>query len=404
MPVVFFEGFNNANTDLPKLDNNYWSTNDISKINYTNGRTGNALYIDNRPVSSGTGLNTTLTLSGFIDPLLTNNCFALGFNCRGNMLTETGVAPAPAKWLTFYRSGVAVLDLDFVKTTYSGDPSIGIAVKQNGSTVTTYDFRSVPSASWINSLYNTTEPNTWAIFSDTLYFEIFIDAKSLNRMLIRVSQDSQTTNGILKNSSNNTYTTISGFTNLTSIRFYSKSDDDVNNYLGGSYKRGIDDLYLSGSGNADTTLIGPETYINRIGPNATTSVNDWVSNVSDPVMSLSYADNDTSYVYADLSTSGTQSLFSFQDPPSTNATGLILVKTINIARKTAIDINGKFINIMRSGANGTITELGNSYTISGLDYNVFSNIIYNNPVTGNAWKLSEINNMQIGIKTQGTGV
>jgi hypothetical protein len=59
---------------------------------------------------------------------------------------------------------------------------------------------------------------------------------------------------------------------------------------------------------------------------------------------------------------------------------------------------------MRSGTTGTITELGSSYTISGLDYGIFSSIIYNNPVTGSGWKVSEINNMQIGIKTQGTGV
>ena len=316
------------------------------------------------------------------------------------MITETGVAPSPAKWLTFFRSGVAVLDLDFVRTTYSGTPSVGIAVKQNNSTVTTYDFRSVPNTSFNVGYADTTYYDPPALVGD-YYFEIYVDPKSLNRMLIRVSQDGNSSNILLKNSSNSIYTTISGFTNLSSIRFYNKNDGDYSYY--GNYKRGIDDLYLSGSGTSDTSMIGSETYINRITPDITTSISGWLCNTADPVAALDSADNDTSYIYADLNVSGTTSLFGFDDI-SPSPTGLILVKSINIARKTAIDSNSKFINIMRSGTTGTITELGSSYTISGLDYGIFSSIIYNNPVTGSGWKVSEINNMQIGIKTQGTGV
>jgi hypothetical protein len=400
MPIVFFEGFNNADSDLPKLDSTYWSTNNLSNIYYAGGRTNNCLYMNNRPVASGTGLNTTLTLSNFTDPLSTNNSFALGFHCRGNMITETGVAPSPAKWLTFFRSGVVVLDLDFVRTTYSGTPSVGIAVKQNNSTVTTYDIRSVINTSF--NLYYTdpgiAEPP--ALVGD-YYFEIYVNPKTSNNMLIRVSQDGGSSNILLRNSSNSIYTSISGFTNLTSIRFYNKNDGDYSFY--GDFKRGIDDLYLSGSGNADTTLIGSETYINRITPDLQTSITGWIASNGDALSALNSADNDSTYVYADLNISGTTSLFGFDDiPPS--PTGLILVKSINIARKTSIDTNSKFINVMRSGTTGTITELGNSHTISGLDYNIFSSFIYNNPVTGSGWKLSEINNMQIGIKTQGTGV
>jgi hypothetical protein len=400
MPIVFFEGFNNADSDLPKLDSTYWSTNNLSNIYYAAGRTNNCIYMNNRPVASGTGLNTTLTLSNFTDPLSTNNSFAIGFNCRGNMVTETGVVPSPAKWLTFFRSGVAVLDLDFVKTTYSGNPSVGIAVKQNNSTVTTYDFSSISTASWIGSIYTYPSYDPASIYANTLYFEIYVDPKSLNRMLIRVSEDGGSSNVLLRNSSNSIYTSISGFTNLTSIRFYNKNDGD--SYLG-SFTRAIDDLYLSGSGTADTTLIGSETYINRITPDLETSISGWIASNGNAVSALDSADDDSTYVYADLNTSGTTSLFVFDDIPA-SPTGLILVKSMNIARKTAIDANSKFINVMRSGTTGTITELGNSYTISGLDYNIFSSFIYNNPVTGSGWKLSEINNMQIGIKTQGTGV
>jgi hypothetical protein len=404
MPIVFFEGFNNSNTDLPKLDSKYWSTNNLSNISYAAGRTNNCLNITNRPVASGTGLNTTLTLSNFTDPLLSNNCFGLGFYNGGAIITETGTAPANAKFLTFYRSGVPVLDLDFIKTTYSGNNSVGIQVRQNGTGVTTYDFYSVDGASWLSNYYIDYGGSQVNAINGSYYFEIFVDPKSLNRMLIRVSDDSGTKLGLLKNSSGNNFTSISGFTNLTSIRFYSRNDAVATWGLGGTEST-IDDLYLSGSGNADTTLVGPETYIARIQPDEDTAINGWVSkDATAPYTALTTADNDSSYVYADLTVSGTQSLYSFTNVDVNLPTGLILVKSINVARKTSIETNGKFINIMRTGAAGTITELGSSYTISGLDYGIYSNIIYNNPVTGSGWKLSEIQNMQVGMKTQGTGV
>lgn len=404
MPVLFFEGFNNAENDIPKLDPSYWSTNNLSNIIYGAGRTDNCIYMASRPQASGTGLNTTLTLSNFSDPLLTNNCFGLGFALRGHIATETGSAPANAKWLTFFRSGVPVLDLDFVKTTYSGTTSIGIAVRQNNTTVKTYDLKSVNGASWYNGVAPFPEEDPLEATNYGFYFEIFVDAKTNNRMLIRLTEEGGTINGLLKNNDNSIYTSISGFNALSSIRFYNKGDASILGGGGLDQLRGIDDLYLSGSGTADNTLIGYETKINRILPEATTSISGWISNNGNPISALSTADGDTSYIYTDLNTSGTQSLYEFTDIPSSSPTGLILVKTMNIARKTSLESNSKFINIMRSGTTGTITELGNSYTVSGSDYVVLSSFIYNNPVTGSGWKLSEINNMQIGVKSQGTGV
>jgi hypothetical protein len=411
MPIVFFEGFNNSNTDVPKLESNYWTTNNLGTLtlgttNYA--RTENSLIIDNRTRTLGTGSNTTVTLSNFSDPLLTNNAFAIGFSIGAVMGAETTdasgvVDPYNAKFLTFFRSGVPVLDLDFVKTTYSGSPSLGIQVRQNGTGVSTHDFRSMDLSSF-NSPDSFLDYDPPLLFVDNnIYFECFVDAKSQNKLLMRFSVDGGSQNLIPKNSSNSIYTSISGFTNLTSVRFYSMSWGVADGFSN-TARRTLDDLYINGSGNADTCLLGSDTKIHRIIPISGTPISGWISNTNNPVNSIISADGDASYIYADLLTSGVQSLFVFSDVPAGAPTGLILVKSINIARKTAIDTNGKFINVMRSGTTGTVTELGNSYTISGLDYSTFSNFIYNNPVTGSGWKLSEINNMQIGIKTQGTGV
>jgi hypothetical protein len=52
MPVVFFEGFNNSDTDIPKIDPNYWTTNNPESLiigtDSGRARTENALFINNR--------------------------------------------------------------------------------------------------------------------------------------------------------------------------------------------------------------------------------------------------------------------------------------------------------------------------------------------------------------------
>jgi hypothetical protein len=240
------------------------------------------------------------------------------------------------------------------------------------------------------------------VATNKIYFECFVDAKSQNRLLIRLSVDGGGQNLIAKNTSNNIYTSISGFSNLTSVRFYSMAVSASDSY--DNSKRQIDDLYINGSGSADTCLLGSDTKIHRISPTGTTSISGWISNTNNPITSITSADGDASYIYADVLSSGVQSLFDFTDVPVGSPTGLILLKSMNIARKTSLDSNSKFINIMRSGTTGTIFELGSTNTISDIDYTTFSQIVYNNPVTGSGWRISDINNMQIGIKTQGTGV
>lgn len=416
MPVVFFEGFNNSNTDIPKIDSNYWTTNNPGSLTIGvdggRARTENALFINNRNTAEATGLNTTLTLSNFTDPLLTNNAFAIGFCLGGIMASESTTTPGTtspynAKFLTFYRSGVPVLDLDIIRTTYNGDDSLGIQVRQNGTGVATHDFSSMITdlstagfASPYSYMSSSYDPPF--LVANKIYFECFVDAKSQNRLLIRLSVDNGGQNLIPKNTSNSIYTSISGFSNLTSVRFYSMAVSASDSY--DNSKRQIDDLYINGSGSADTCLLGSDTKIHRIIPSDTTPISGWVSNINNPINSIISADGDASYIYADVLSSGVQSLFGFTDVPAGSPTGLILLKSVNIARKTSLDSNSKFINIMRSGTTGTIFELGSTNTITGIDYTTFSQIVYNNPVTGSGWRISDINNMQIGIKTQGTGV
>lgn len=396
MSIIFFEGFNDSQSDSLKLDRNYWSSNNLSGISFDTGRTGNQIFLSNRPVNSGLSLNTTITLQNFIDPLIEKNAFGIGF--YGNLFglrTNNNNAPSPyaENFLSFYNGGIEVLRIDIIKTVYQSTNSAGFGIYQNNSLIDTYDFKSVSGYSWLvttDPVYNITYLN------NEYYIEFYIDAKNSRQIGIRLTANN-TTETFLRNSSNNIYTNITGFDNLTSIKFHGNNDS-----LGSSsYPRSIDDLYFRSGDNLTECLLGSNTKIYRLNLSGDGTTQDWTGSYGGYTSSSSYSyiynnDGDTNVIYS--SNSGDKAIFEINNIPSPSPSGVGGIKLINIAKKQVSSRDSKFINIITSGNNTTDFNCGNEYNLNSDIYSHKTQFLFNNPITGSGWSKQEINDMQIGVK------
>jgi hypothetical protein len=400
MPIVFFEGFNYSDNDAIKLDSTYWSTNNQSALSFISGRTNNMMTINNRPTSSGISSNNTISLSG-INPLSGYNAMGLGFYLHGRSIVSGptnqsySVSPFNEPFLSFMNGSTEVLRIDVISSTFSGSSSIAFAIYQNNALVSTYDLRSVVGFSW-NIDINTF--GSWV--REASYFEIYIDPKNANQVAIRFSSNN-TKNAYLTNNSNNIYTTINGFSNISSITFYGISEG-ANSQTGASAKI-IDDLYLTAGNNISNCLLGENTRIYKLNPNedGTTQFQTRVGGVTNPAFTPQHTtinnnDGDGSYIFA--SASGTQGLFGLENISNSAPSGVGGIKITNVAKKTSVDENKSFTNIMSSGAGQPSQEVGSVYTVNSTNYKSYSSFIFNNPQTGSGWLQSEINNAHIGVK------
>lgn len=400
MATLFFEGFNNQDTAITKFDETYWSTPDLSKIEIGGGgRTGNQIYLLNRPVASGLSDSTVLTLANFTDPLISNNSFGLGFY-TGNYSLRTNnnnaAPPYAEKFLEFFNGNTSVLRIDIIKTTYNATSSCGFGIYQNNLLIDTYDFKSFVGYSWSLSF----EQNVAMILQPS-YVEVYIDPKNNNEIGIRLSANN-TINAFLKNTSNNTYTSISGFSHLTSIKFYGNNDAM---YGSTSYRRTIDDFYLCGGNDATECLLGNDTRIYRLNTNGDSSPQEWYGQNGGNISSSSswYVtsdDADTSYIFS--STSGAKSVFNLSDIPGDAPQNVGGIKLYNIVRKSSV-AGASFNNIISSGNNtSTIdTNGGSGYYINSDQYSSKSQFLLLNPFTGSGWTKQQINDLQLGVKYLG---
>ena len=120
MSIVFFEGFNTTNNnDAVKLDFNYWSTNDNTKLSFGGGRTGGQIFIENHATNFSSPSYNTLSLSNFQDPIVSNSGFGLGFYCNNFSLRTNNIynsaSPHGEKFLSFYDNFGEVLRIDIIK-------------------------------------------------------------------------------------------------------------------------------------------------------------------------------------------------------------------------------------------------------------------------------------------------
>lgn len=400
MSNLFFEGFNNQNTANKKFDENYWSTPDLSKIELGAGRTGNQIYLRGRPVASGLSDSTVITLSNFIDPLVNNSGFALGFYTDlYSVKTNNDSAPPPyaEKLIEFYNGSEEVLRIDIIKTTYNSTNSLGFGIYQNNVLVDTYDLKSFNGYSWI--IYN--QDNTMSVGYPS-YIEFYIDPKLNNEMCIRFSANN-TKDASLRNTSNNIFTAISGFSNLTSIKIYGTNDT-----IGGptSYRRTIDDFYICGGNDTSGCLLGSDTRIYRLNLNGDSSTQEWYGQSYGSVSQSSYwhvssDDADESYIFS--STIDDESSFDLSNLPNDAPSNISGIKIINIARKSSLSQNSTIINIVTSGNNTESLEIGNpsGHYIDSDQYSSKTEFIFFNPFTGSGWTKQEINDLQLGVKYKG---
>ena len=391
MAIVFFEGFNNSDSDVIKLDSSYWSTNDISKLSYVGGRTDNQIIFSNRPTASGLQYNTTLTLSNFTDPLVSHSGFGIGFYSNGYSLrTNTSSSPPPyaENLMSFYDNNGQALRIDIIKTTYNSTASVGFAVYQNNNLIETYDLKSPLGYSW-----NVYGQNDSYMIQQPSYTEIYIDP--LNQtMAIRFSA-SNSIETYLLNSNNNIYTAINGFNNLSGITF-SSTNNTVSNW-----SRSIDDLYLTAGNSLSECLLGYNTKIYRNTPSSDTSTQQWNARSGGSETSPSYNllddnDGDAGYIYS--STSGNICLYNMSNISEPAPSGVGGIKIINVVKKSNVDQDMNFINVMTSGDGGAITEIGGGHLVNSTSYNYKNTFLFNNPITSSEWTKQEINDMQLGVK------
>lgn len=410
MAIILYEGFNGSTTDSPKLDTTYWSTNNLPAITYGSGRTGNAVRINSFSYSSPPPENpNNLVLGNFGNPLATDNCIGLGCSYEGHAIStlyfdgwnSVGADPLYRNRFMEFRNNedVVVLTLNLIFTTYLGSFSIGLEVSQNGTPITVYDFRSYTGFSWGISVPGNNYIERFASVSSRIYLELFIDAKNQNRMSVRVSQDGGTIHGTLLNSSNQVYTTITPFSSLKSITWYATHNWHTTTAMA------IDDLYFSRGNLESECLLGANTRIYRLSVDSTGTTAQWISNNTNTQHNnLATADGDSNYIYSSINASGDTSIFGLSNLPVSPTNVAITVKPINYVRKTSSDPtqNTKFVNVMTTGTGGPILTLGPEQLVNNNTYMVDSSLITINPATGAPWTISDINNMQIGIRNLGS--
>lgn len=393
MPVVFFEGFNYSDSDTMKLDPKYWSFN--NPIAFGGVRTGNGVYLSDRPFASGLSLNSTLTLSNFTDPLSISNGFGVGFclGTRSIMTRRTDYSSPPhnENLISFYdNTNSEVLRLDIIKTsgiTY-GD-SIGIGVYQNSTLIDTYDFKSHLGYTW--SIATGQGGAASLLNTYTTFVEIYIDAKNQQKISIKFSGNT-TYDAPLRNNNDQLETTINGFNSLKSLKFYSK-------HASYDQQTSIDDLYISAGNSASEALLGQNTRIYRPTFNSNFSPIQWSSyNGADWVQYIYLNSNDGDTSYAFSSTSGNVSIFELGNLSSTpNQVGGIKIN--NIVRSSDPASGWKMVNVLSSG--GAIIDDAKVHEISSTAYTDNDTFIFTNPITGSGWTLSDINNLNIGVKNLG---
>jgi hypothetical protein len=400
MSIVFFEGFNYDNSDNIKLNPNFWTVNDVSRLSFGSGRTGNQIQLNNRSTTDANlSNNTVLTLQNFTDPLVSSSGFALGFainNRISHMRTDLSSSPHLENFVKFYNdSNNEVLSIDIIGTSGNYGNSLGFAIYQNNSLVDVYDLKSHIGYSW--SFNQTVGPGGVGYFFSLTsfpYIDIYIDPVNNQHISINLSAN-LTNNAQLRNTSDEYYTAISGFNSLSKIEFYSQNTS--NSF---SPTTNLDDLYIKSGNTREDAVIGDSVKIYKLSFDNNTSQNDWQTIPSSPGSEFAYVssnDGDLSYVLS--SNSGDISIYNLNNLPHNSPSGVGGIKISNIVRSSDIDANWNFANVISDGS--AVVQDTVIYTVDSTIYSHKENFIFQNPITETDWTKDDINNLQIGLKNLG---
>lgn len=391
MPVVFFEGFNFDNGVAITLNPAYWTASAGFSFS-SDGRTGQAFVLPNRTQGTATTQSSTLQLANFTDPLGSsggsNTCIGLGFWISGQGLrsADTRYQAAPyIENLVSLTTNNGTLSVDCARSTDGN--GVLLLVRENGTTVDSYDFRSAAGNSW--DIYNYSGLTTSV--QTAMYLDLFFNAAS-GIFSVRAAGN-QTLSTPLYNSASSATTAISSFSSLTAITFFGTQASGEYSFQ----NRRLDDFYLTAGNSVSDVFLGPNTRIYRLNVNGTVSNNWQGSDGNDPSYQLSTNNGDFNYIKS--AATGEISALSVGNLPGDAPAYVQGVKVFNVVRKAGLD-NQSMVNIMASTSGDTPQEIGPTYSIPSETYSLKESMFLTNPITSSGWTTSAVNDMVLGVKNK----
>jgi hypothetical protein len=388
--VVFFDGFNFSDSEATTLNPAYWSNN--SGYGFQGARTGNGVALPNRAMNTALSGNSWLKLSNFTNPLATYSCLGVGFYVQSGGGLRSGLS-----------SNTAAPDFENLMslTTSNGTLSVDVGrpgdnngallvVRENGTTINTYDFRSAPGNSW----NHTRGDFGWGLVStvDTsLYLDFFFDAAN-GSFAVRAA-GGNTLSTPLYNANGSATTAISSFSSVSELKLYGHMNIDIWN---NGQRRVYDDFYFTAGNALSAVFLGPNTRIYRLGVQSTASNNWQTTNGNDPAYVLSGNDGDNQYIKS--AAGGEVSALAMGNLPGDAPAYVSGVKVLNVVRKAGLD-NQSLVNVM-STSGDTPQEIGPTYSITSETYGLKETTFLTNPITSSDWTTSEVNNMVLGVKNK----
>jgi hypothetical protein len=392
MPVVFFDGFNFSDGEAITLNPAYWSNS--SGYGFQTSRTGNGVSLPNRAMNTALSGNSWLKLSNFTNPLATYSCLGVGFYIQSGgglraALSSNTAAPDFENLMSLTTNN-GTLSVDVGRP--ADNNGALLVVRENGTTINTYDFRSAPGNSWNHSQANF----GWGVqptVDNALYLDFFFDAAN-GSFSVRAAGNT-TLSTPLYNSSGSATTAIASFSSVSEVQLYGQMNND--NWYNNS-RRVYDDFYFTAGNSLSDVFLGPNTRIYRLNVNGTVSNNWQGSDGNSRDYQLSVNDGDSSYIKS--AATGEISALSMGNLPGDAPAYVQGVKVFNVVRKAGLDSNQAMVNVMASTSEDTPQEIGPTYSISSETYSLKENTFLTNPLTSNAWTPTEVNNMVLGVKNK----
>lgn len=160
----------------------------------------------------------------------------------------------------------------------------------------------------------------------------------------------------------------------------------------------IDDLYVVRcDGVGQNSFIG-DCRIDSLYPISDSSVS-WTrntgSNNASAVDESPTAVHDSDSTYVTVRTTGNTDLYTMSNVSYTNGS-IIAVGTSVVARKDDIGVKAVY-GVIKTGSN---TSISNAYYMqANLGYSSYGTVWENNPESGFAWSITDVNNIEVGIKS-----
>lgn len=453
MSTLFFEGFNisNNNRDI-YLDPKYW-TKSLGTVPYTQSLSGLFSTVissntPNTPADIYTNTFGYINISGaknFTNPpeyqtyiqlsgvsgIDTSSGIYIAFRVLGLNYNDPITTPPPhaQKVISFNNGDVEYLTIEAIKVTgessyapnwsssFSNGTGIALRVVQNSNNKALYDMR-IPGISDYDirnpasSFFVTGNPNLYSFGISTnstytrfVHLELYIKNTGLE-LRIEGLETKDTYSG------NTGLVTIdSGI--IDNIKFYNRniSQNMLEYFLPGNQPTAnmfwgesagtisYDDICIIKEDDAapnywlgETCRIIPLIFSdnNPFGAFFSQILRDWTSEgFSPPLVSR---DGDNNYIYA----SDSGNIYSIR-PTRTDTNPSYMQKDIggirifNEARK--VFLNSSFINVYATGAgteNSDFYEIGDQYSLSNTNYNIYNSFVMTNPVTNDVWTSGDI--------------